>query len=131
MKILLDTHTFIWYVEGSKELSLTATRHIEDPANECFVSMVSLWEMSIKISLGKLELQGAFETVMEDIVQNGFGVQPIFFEHVRQNTQLVWYHKDPFDRLLIAQCLVENMPIISRDALLDSYLEDSIFKRIW
>lgn len=131
MNILLDTHTFIWYVEGSNELSLVGRKHIEDPTNQCFLSLVSLWEMSIKVSLGKLDLQEKFETVLEDITQNGFELQPIIFDHVRQHTHLAWHHKDPFDRLLVAQCLVEKMPIISRDAILDLYFENSIAKRIW
>jgi PIN domain nuclease of toxin-antitoxin system len=131
MNILLDTHAFIWYVEGSNELSRVAILHIEDPANQCFVSLASLWEMSIKISLGKLDLKGNFETVLEDIAYNGFDLQPVIFEHVQQNTKLEWYHKDPFDRMLIAQCFVENMPIISRDTILDAYFEGYPSQRIW
>ena len=131
MKILLDTHTFIWYVEGASELSLMAKKHIEDPTNQCLVSLVSLWEMSIKVGLGKLDLMGAFESVLEDIAQNGFELQPITFDHILLQTHLEWHHKDPFDRLLVAQCLAEKMPIISRDAVLDAYFESSIQKRIW
>lgn len=131
MNILLDTHTFIWYVEGSAELSLRAKSHIEDPANQCYVSLVSLWEMSIKISLGKLSLKGDFDTVLEDVAKNGFDLQPIIFEHVRENTALSWHHKDPFDRLLIAQCIVEGMPFISRDDIFDAYLSGTVPQRIW
>lgn len=131
MNILLDTHAFIWYVEGSSELSRLAIRHIEDPANQCFVSLASLWEMSIKISLGILDLKGNFETVLEDIAYNGFDLQPVIFEHIQQNTKLDWHHKDPFDRMLIAQCLVENMPIISRDTIFDAYFGGYPPQRIW
>lgn len=131
MNILLDTHTFIWYVEGSNELSDNAKKHIEDSSNQCFVSLVSLWEMAIKVSLGKLNLQGDFETVLEDILNNGFELQPITFDHILQQTHLEWYHRDPFDRLLVAQCLFEKMPIISRDTMLDDYFMDTNLKRIW
>lgn len=131
MNLLLDTHTFIWYVEGSAELSTNARREIENPQNQCFVSIASLWEMSIKINLGKLEMNAPFETVMDDITQNGFRLLPIIFAHTLQNSLLELYHRDPFDRLLVAQSIVEKMPFISRDAVLDLYLEDQMVRRIW
>lgn len=131
MNLLLDTHTFIWYFEGSPELSSNARKEIENPHNQCFVSIVSLWEMSIKINLGKLEMNAPFETVMDDITQNGFRLLTIIFNHTLQNSLLEWHHKDPFDRLLAAQSIVENMPLISRDAVLDLYLEDQMAGRIW
>lgn len=131
MNVILDTHAFIWYVEGSPLLSQAAKYNIEDPANQCFISLASLWEMSIKISLGKLELKGDFETVLEDIARNGFDLQPIIFDHIQQNTKLDWHHKDPFDRILIAQCVVEDMPIISRDVVFDAYFTGASPGRIW
>ena len=108
MKILLDTHAFIWYVEGSLELSKTARKEIEDNTNQCYLSMASLWEMSIKIGLGKLSLKSPFNTVFDDVSNNGFDLLPIIFEHTLLNAQLTWHHKDPFDRLMIAQVLVKT-----------------------
>ncbi|MBP6812020.1 MAG: type II toxin-antitoxin system VapC family toxin [Saprospiraceae bacterium] len=131
MNLLLDTHTFIWYNEGSVELSHDARQEIENPQNQCFVSIASLWEMSIKIGLGKLDIQSPFETVLDDVSENGFELLPVTFEHTFQNSRLDWYHKDPFDRLLVAQCLVEKISIISRDSILDLYFGNALVKRIW
>lgn len=131
MKVLLDTHAFIWYVEGIPELSQLARETIEHPGNQCMVSYASLWEMSIKISLGKLILKGGFDTLINDIATNGFDLLPIRYAHLKQNTHLAWHHKDPFDRLLIAQCQVENIPVISKDPFFDDYLKGTGVKRIW
>ena len=87
--------------------------------------------MSIKIGLGKLEMQNAFEAVMDDISENGFEIVPLLFEHVLQNTKLTWHHKDPFDRLLAAQCISENMPFLSRDTIFEAYFEGMNCRRIW
>ncbi len=130
MNLLLDTHTFIWYVEGSAELSQAARQAIEHPENQGFVSMASLWEMSIKVGLGKLELQSPFETVLDDIAENGFELLPIHFAHTLENTRLDWHHKDPFDRLLIAQARVEAMPVVGRDGVFDLYFDGGL-GRIW
>ena len=131
MNLILDTHAFIWYIEGSEELSLIARNHIEDPQNQCFASIVSLWEMSIKISLGKLEMQGPFHSILEDIGGNGFSILSITFTHTLLNIHLNWFHKDPFDRLLIAQSMAEKMSLISRDIIFDAYLKKDTVKRIW
>lgn len=131
MNLLLDTHTFIWFVEGSEALSNNAKNEIENPLNQCFVSIVSLWEMSIKISLGKLYMQGPFETVMNDISDNGFELLPLLFEHTLQNSLLDWHHKDPFDRLLAAQCIVGNMQFLSRDGIFETYFDGQTCSRIW
>lgn len=131
MNLLLDTHTFIWYVEGSSILSTNARQEIENPQNQCFVSIVSLWEMSIKIGLGKLEIQSPFESVMADISNNGFDILPLLFEHTLQNSRLEWHHKDPFDRLLAAQCINENMPFLSCDRIFEDYFEGYTCARIW
>ena len=131
MNLLLDTHTFIWFIEGSSELSKNARLEIENPQNQCFVSMVSLWEMSIKIGLGKLDMQSPFETVMADISENGFDLLPLLFEHTLQNSRLGWHHKDPFDRLLAAQCISENMPFLSRDGIFETYFDGHTCNRVW
>lgn len=131
MNLILDTHTFIWFIEGSAELSPIARLEIENPQNQCFVSIVSLWEMSIKIGLGKLGMQSPFESVTADISNNGFELLPLLFEHLLENSRLDWHHKDPFDRLLAAQCIRENMPLLSRDVVFEAYFEAYACNRIW
>lgn len=121
MNLLLDTHAFIWYVEGSTLLSVEAKNAIEYPENQCFVSIATLWEMSIKIGLGKLSIKSSFESVQQDLEENNFRLLPISFDHILCNTELPWHHRDPFDRLLIAQTITEEMLLISRDENLDPY----------
>jgi PIN domain nuclease of toxin-antitoxin system len=111
----LDTHTFVWFVNGDKALSSRAKKEILKPTNEKFLSIASIWEMGIKVSLGKLKINYPFKKVLDQIEENGFEILPIFFEHTLLITQLEFHHRDPFDRLLIAQAISENMTIISKD----------------
>jgi PIN domain nuclease of toxin-antitoxin system len=99
MNLLLDTHTFIWFSEGNKALPNKAKELIEDINNTSFISMVSLWEMSIKISLNKLQIKIPFENLYNVIVENGFVVLPISFNHLVAQNKLEFHHRDPFDRL--------------------------------
>lgn len=131
MNLLLDTHAFIWYVEGFSELSDRARNQIENIQNQCFISIASLWEMSIKVGLGKLNLKGSFNNALMDIETNGFEILPISFLHTLRNTAIPWHHRDPFDRLLVAQAIEENMSIISRDEMFDLYFDEMQVKRIW
>ena len=132
MNSILDTHTFIWFIEGSSELSLTARKQIEDINNTSYISIASLWEMSIKYNLGKLTVKGSsFKTLMDDITINGFQILNINFQHLVENVSLDSHHRDPFDRLIIAQALIEDMNIIGRDVIFDSYLKNKNVKRIW
>ena len=121
MDLLLDTHAFIWFVEGSSELSLVSKNAILDQENVKYVSIVSLWEMSIKVAQGKLDLKSPFETVFDDIFNNGFRLLDLKFEHILQNINLDWHHRDPFDRLLISQAIVNNMKILTKDKHFPSY----------
>ena len=125
MKLLADTHTFLWFVEGDPQLSLVARRLLEDPNNEILLSIASIWEMAIKVSIGKLTLltsDKSFEVnLTEQLQQNGFGVLPIVLPHIFLVVNLPFHHRDPFDRILAAQSLMENIPIVSIDAILDSY----------
>ncbi|MEZ4963035.1 MAG: type II toxin-antitoxin system VapC family toxin [Saprospiraceae bacterium] len=121
MNILLDTHTFLWFVAGSGELSQRARQTIEDPANIGFISIASLWEISIKTTLGKLTIKGKYETVIDDVTSNGFMLLPIEFHTVQQNKP-PFHHKDPFDRVLVSQAIIENMELISKDEIFDPYL---------
>jgi len=122
MMLLLDTHTFLWYTGGKSELSDRARQLIEDPANEKWVSIASAWEIAIKASLSKIELHVPFNTLFpEQLDLNGFKYIAIHWQHLRLVSQLPLHHRDPFDRLIIAQSITEQMPIISIDAAFDAY----------
>lgn len=128
MKVLMDAHVFLWFVNGSSQLSAHARTIIEDPANDKFLSMASIWEMAIKISIGKLSIAQPFEQFIPHQLQiNGFEMFEIKFDHLSKASQLPFHHRDPFDRLLIAQSLAEQMPIISVDPVFDSYS----VQRLW
>ena len=131
MKFLVDTHAFIWFTEGSTELSTTSRVILEDITNDSYVSIASLWEMSIKVGLGKLTLKvGDYAKVIDLVNENGFQILGIDFSHTLENTKLPLHHRDPFDRIIISQAIVENMDIISKDAIFDDYLSDKSIKRI-
>jgi len=115
MNLLLDTHTLIWFLEGDDNLSTTAKDYIENAANTNFVSIAAFWEMAIKISIDKLEMQIPLQKLKPLIWKNGMEILPITIEHTLQVSQLPFHHKDPFDRLLAAQCMSENMVLVSRD----------------
>lgn len=122
MKLLLDTHSFLWFISGSSNLSGTARSLIEDSSNQLFLSVASIWEMAIKISLGKLKIGEPFENLIpEQLRLNTIAVLNIEIEHTSALIDLPFHHRDPFDRLLIAQSLVEKMPLISTDSAFDIY----------
>ena len=128
MRVLLDTHSFLWFIAGDIRLSPTARRLIEDVDNQPLLSMASLWEMAIKLSIGKLHLGRPFETLIpEQMHLNGIQPLPIEMDHVMVVARLPFYHRDPFDRLLIAQAMVEQIPIVSGDPAFDLYP----IQRLW
>lgn len=121
MANLLDTHTFIWFVEGDTQLSEKVRKAIEVRGAENFVSIASLWEIAIKVSLGKLELKTPFPRILDEIVRNGFKLLPIAFEDTLTLSSLPFHHRDPFDRIIISQCIAQNMAVLSKDSIFDSY----------
>lgn len=121
MKLLLDTHAFIWFVENDSNLTAELRTQIEDTENEIFISIVSLWEMAIKTSLGKLEMAKDLSTIILKIKENGFIILPILPEHTVYVASLPFHHRDPFDRILIAQTIIEKMRIVSKDSVFDNY----------
>jgi PIN domain nuclease of toxin-antitoxin system len=127
MNLLLDTHTVIWFITNDKSLSDSAKKSIEDMSNTCFVSIASLWEMSIKYRLGKLELNMTIEVIFDLIEQTGFEILPIFPEHLLVNSQLELHHRDPFDRLIISQAIFENYTTITKDPLFTLYDVDLLW----
>ena len=122
MRLLLDTHSFLWYIEDDDRLSQTAEQIISDIENEVLLSIGSLWEIAIKYGIGKLSLPCAFgEFISEQLLVNEMEVLPISLPHLATYTELPFHHRDPFDRLLIAQAMAENIPVVSRDSPLQEY----------
>ena len=122
MKYLLDTHTLIWFLQGDKKLSDKARRLIDSPRNSKFLSIVSLWEIAVKVSLGKLVLNKSFERLFpEQLHFNRIEILDITVDSLTKLMTLPFHHRDPFDRLIIAQALVEGIPIIGADAAFDAY----------
>lgn len=128
MKLLLDTHAFLWFIDDNPALSSDAKQLIEDADSEIVLSVASIWEMAIKVSHGKLTISQPFGVFMtEQMRLNAITLLNISIDHTAVITTLPFHHRDPFDRLLIAQAMVEHMPIISADGIFDSYS----IKRLW
>ena len=126
MAVLLDTHAFLWWCADSPDLSRKARRTIA--AEECFVSLASFWEIGIKLSLGKLRLpESPAKYIADQMSINGFGQLEINFRHVMRCASIEFHHRDPFDRLLVAQAREESLALVSRDSAFDGYT----VKRIW
>lgn len=118
MIVLLDTHALIWSLEDSPRLSATARHLIEDPDNLVLASAASGWEIAIKKALGRLEAPDDLEAAIEGA---GFIKRAITFADVQRLGSLPAHHKDPFDRMLVAQALVEGVPLVSCDPLIKQY----------
>ena len=128
MRCLLDTHTLLWFVMNRSECSLLALNTIGDEANTVYVSAASLWELAIKTTAGKLQLSMPLEDFIEEQFDaNAFTLLPIYIGHILKTTELPLFHRDPFDRLLIAQAMVEHMALVGRDTQFDAYGVE----RIW
>ncbi|MFN6528317.1 type II toxin-antitoxin system VapC family toxin [Nostoc sp. ChiSLP03a] len=122
MQVLLDTHTLIWFFQGHQSFSEKMRLLIEDQNNEKLISIVSVWEMSIKQSIDKLNFCLPIKTFIEqEIALNDFNLLNINLNHIDVITTLPLQHRDPFDRILIAQAMVENIPIVSADTAFDAY----------
>ena len=128
MHVIIDTHVFLWWVEGDKPLPAKARAVLANPDNECFLSLASAWELSIKTALGKLKLTMPVQRyITEHVAANGFRLLDIKLNHIGRVETLPAHHNDPFDRLLIAQGLAEGLPIVTADAVFARYG----VKRIW
>jgi PIN domain nuclease of toxin-antitoxin system len=122
VRLLLDTHTLLWFYLDDPQLSGTAKALILDPGNLKLVSPASYWEIAIKVSIGKYVLTEPYDDLIQHAVfDNGFDILPVEPRHTGALIGLAFHHKDPFDRLLIAQALVEGIPIVSNDVVLDQY----------
>ena len=115
MKVLLDTHSFLWFLGGDAALSKQARTLIENPRNEKFISIASFWEIAIKNSLGKLTLDVPFAELKTEAIKNSFHILPITFEDTLQLNTLPFHHRDPFDRIIISQAMKNSLTLVSRD----------------
>ncbi len=128
MKLLLDTHSLIWFFAGHPNLSDTVRQLMENPNYQKLISLATVWEMGIKLSKGKLFLSVPLENYITEKTRfEDFNLLPIELNHLALISTLPFYHSDPFDRLLIAQAMTEKIPLLSKDVALDSYP----IRRIW
>jgi PIN domain nuclease of toxin-antitoxin system len=127
-RLLLDTHAFLWWVDGAPELTEGARLAIADPGSTCFLSLASCWEMAVKASLGKLRLAKPVERfVVEQLAVNGFKLLNIGLNHVAGVEKLPFHHRDLFDRLLIVQAMTDKLTLVSADKIFADYG----VKRVW
>ncbi|MFN0013968.1 MAG: type II toxin-antitoxin system VapC family toxin [Saprospiraceae bacterium] len=120
-KLLVDTHALIWFLRGDSSLSQVAEKAMRAPENIKFVSIASLWEIAIKVNLKKIELDFSLADFENLLADNQFEVFPIGFQHVVRVAALSLHHRDPFDRMLIAQALTEGLAIVTRDPHFPDY----------
>ena len=128
MRYLLDTSTFLWYVSDYQRLSSAAVNRLTDPASTIHLSLVSIWEVAIKHNMGKLRLPVPFDEFVDTTIHS-YSLRPLNIQipHLRRLARMPLHHRDPFDRLLIAQSQVEGLPILTSDAAFDDYP----VQRVW
>ncbi|MCL2051243.1 MAG: type II toxin-antitoxin system VapC family toxin [Lachnospiraceae bacterium] len=121
MKYLLDTQIVLWLFENDVKLSNKAKSIIFDPVNQCFVSVVSLWEIALKMNIGKYKFPGGFPVLRQLVNDNYFEIMPINDEYLNGLFALPFYHRDPFDRLIIATAQIEDMTLVTADEEIQKY----------
>ena len=122
MALLLDTHTFLWWTQDSTRLSRRARTAIGRPEEDCLISIASCWEMAVTISLGRLTIPTSLDRfIAEQLAANGMRVLPLSLPHLAQVAMMPFHHRDPFDRLLAAQALVEGISLVSADRVFKQY----------
>lgn len=122
MSYLIDTLTFLWFISDHASLSSHAESLIQQPDNPVYLSVGSIWEMSIKVSLNRLEMPAPFnEFIDSQLIENRIALLPIRTEHTAKLISLPFHHQDPFDRLIVAQALHEGYTLISKDEIFDPY----------
>jgi PIN domain nuclease of toxin-antitoxin system len=128
MRVLIDTHAILWWLAGDKRLPKTARRILEHSAHERLVSFVSLWEIAIKMSAGRLLVHDlSFSEVAAELRKHNFQFLPVRIGDLERLSSLPWHHRDPFDRLLIAQSLEEDIPLMTSDQSMKDYALQTIW----
>jgi PIN domain nuclease of toxin-antitoxin system len=127
MKLIVDTHAILWFQAGDRRLSRPARTAMEAATAELILSAATVWEMAIKASLGRLRLSDPVERYVAEKIGQGYRVLPVSWEHAARVEQLAWHHRDPFDRLLAAQALVERCPVVTHDRVMRRYGIDVIW----
>ena len=127
MNLLLDTHALLWSADAPEKLSLQARTQVEDASNRLFFSAASVWEIAIKVSIEKLRLSISPEQMVQLLGRAGFLEVPIESQHAARVATMPLHHRDPFDRLLVAQAELERMTLVSRDGGFDAYG----IRRLW
>lgn len=121
MDLLLDTHALIWFINGDNQLPDKSVNLIKNLEIRCVVSVASVWEIAIKLSLGKLVLHGGFDEISKIMKRYDIELLPITFEHIEKLLTLDFHHRDPFDRIIISQGLVEKLTIVTKDEIFSKY----------
>lgn len=131
MNLLLDSHVLIWAAEGPSRLPDFAINLMKERSNELFVSAATIWELAIKNGLGKLPLKLPYRQWMDQIISEfGLSILPITLNHAERQSSLPWHHRDPFDRMLAAQSIVEGFKLVSEDKIFDSYGVSRVWQSI-
>jgi PIN domain nuclease of toxin-antitoxin system len=121
MRYLVDTQSFIWFVEDDAKLPARTRTLMEDTGSQLVISIASLWEMTIKMALGKLAVSGDIAAMIDKLIGNGFTILPIEPRHLITLSTLAFMHRDPFDRIIISQSIRDDMPLISSDTVFSQY----------
>ena len=128
MHYLLDTHTLLWFLDDDPQLPEKVKEEIININNNCFVSIASLWEIAIKVKIGKLTIKFPFEKFADYFSANEIELLPISLDHLTQLLNMDFHHRDPFDRIIIAQSRVEQLTILTRDEHFSSYTDRVMWK---
>ena len=126
MKLLVDTHAFLWYMAGDDRLSSTAVRAI-DSSQEWWLSAASVWELAIKASLGRLTVPTSIADYLSAKVRDGLRILSIEWPHAAAVERLPFHHRDPFDRLIVAQAQADRLPVVTKDKVFRKYGVDVIW----
>lgn len=121
MKFLIDTHILLWHLEDNPKQSETVKKELQDSSNQIFISQASLWEMSIKISLGKLKIPVPLEDLLFHLERSAWTIMPIQNKDILRLLDLPYHHSDPFDRIIASQCLNQDLTLVTKDSIFEHY----------